>query len=173
MNDLLMLWRDFFATGGQVLWAIFAVTVGVWWLILDRFWYLRREHPQALSTTLRQWSQRADKRSWYGESLRRQWISQLECAMLRNQKLVPSLIALLPMLGLLGTVTGMIQVFDVLAVTGSSNPRAMADGVSAATVPTMAGMVAALSALPFSARLERRYQRELHRIAEKMPSETE
>jgi biopolymer transport protein ExbB len=59
--------------------------------------------------------------------------------------MIKTLMAVLPLLGLLGTVTGMIQVFDVMAVTGTSNARLMAGGVSAATIPTMAGLVAALS----------------------------
>lgn len=156
-----------------MLWAIFAFTFVLWWLLLDRFWYLRREHPIALQETIEAWNKRPDKSSWYAESQRKQWISELECKLLKNKKIIPSLIALLPMLGLLGTVTGMIQVFDVLAVTGSSNPRAMADGVSAATIPTMAGMVAALSAMPATARLERNHKRELLRINENMPTATE
>jgi biopolymer transport protein ExbB len=45
----------------------------------------------------------------------------------------------------MGTVTGMISVFDVMASAGMGNPRLMADGVAKATVPTMAGMVGALS----------------------------
>ena len=44
------------------------------------------------------------------------------------------------MLGLLGTVYGMIEVFEVLAVLGTGNPRAMSTGVAKATIPTMAGM---------------------------------
>ena len=75
------------------------------------------------------------------------------------------LIALLPMFGLLGTVTGMIQVFDVMASMGSGNARAMANGVSAATIPTMAGMVIALVALPFAARLDRTYKALQRRVS--------
>jgi biopolymer transport protein ExbB len=66
------------------------------------------------------------------------------------------LVALAPFLGLLGTVTGMIEVFDVMAITGSGNARAMAAGISKATLPTMAGMVVALSGLFFTANLERK-----------------
>ena len=47
----------------------------------------------------------------------------------------------------------MIQVFDVMASLGSGNPRAMADGVSAATIPTLAGMVVSISAIPFATHL--------------------
>ena len=58
--------------------------------------------------------------------------------------------AVAPLMGLLGTVTGMIDVFNVLAVSGGGDVRAMAGGVSRATIPTMAGMVAAyiLSQMP-------------------------
>ena len=45
----------------------------------------------------------------------------------------------------MGTVTGMIEVFDVMAISGTGNARSMAAGVSKATIPTMAGMVGALS----------------------------
>ncbi len=76
--------------------------------------------------------------------------------------------ALCPLLGLLGTVTGMIEVFDVMAIAGSGNPRAMASGVSRATIPTMAGMVAALSGLIFSVQLERRSKSEASRIADQL-----
>jgi biopolymer transport protein ExbB len=44
----------------------------------------------------------------------------------------------------MGTVTGMVAVFDAMATQGG-NARSMASGVSMATIPTMAGMVASLS----------------------------
>ena len=63
--------------------------------------------------------------------------------------------ALCPLLGLMGTVTGMIEVFDVMAISGSGNARSMASGVSKATIPTMAGMVGALSGVFASTWLNR------------------
>ena len=59
--------------------------------------------------------------------------------------MLKTLVALAPLLGLLGTVTGMIEVFNVMAVTGGGDAKSMAGGVSKATIPTMAGMVAAIS----------------------------
>ena len=53
--------------------------------------------------------------------------------------------AVAPLMGLLGTVTGMIEVFQVMAFTGGGDARSMAGGVSKATLPTMAGMTTALS----------------------------
>ena len=73
---------------------------------------------------------------------------------------IKTLVALCPLIGLLGTVTGMIEVFDVMAILGSGNARAMAAGVSKATLPTMAGMVAALSGVFVSTYLERKVNRE-------------
>jgi protein TonB len=60
-------------------------------------------------------------------------------------QMIRTLARLCPLFGLLGTVSGMIVIFDVMAATGSSSPKAMAAGVALATLPTMAGMVGALS----------------------------
>ena len=64
-----------------------------------------------------------------------------------------------PLIGLLGTVTGMIFVFETMAQQGTGNPRLMAAGISQATIPTMAGMVAALSGVFFSSRLDAQIKR--------------
>lgn len=153
---------DFMDRGGLVLWAILALTILLTWMIVERFWYFFREFRPQLESQRDIWMARDERHSWYAVQHRRQLISELECEMAYNLKVIPVLIALLPMFGLLGTVTGMIQVFDVMASMGSGNPRAMANGVSAATIPTMSGMVVALFALPFASRLER-----IHRIRKK------
>ena len=51
--------------------------------------------------------------------------------------IIQTLIALCPILGLLGTVTGMIEVFDVVSFFGTGNARALASGITKATLPTM------------------------------------
>jgi biopolymer transport protein ExbB len=75
------------------------------------------------------------------------------------------------MLGLLGTVTGMIEVFDVMALSGGGNTRAMASGVSKATIPTMAGMVAALSGIILILQIERFAENETERVANRLTRE--
>ncbi len=169
--NIFVLLRDFMEAGGDVLWAILAVTVLLWWLLLDRMYFYAAEYKPLFKTKLTQWQQETDRGSWFGDSIRKQIISEVDVALSKNMIMIPSLIALLPMLGLMGTVTGMIQVFDVLAVTGSSNPRLMADGVSAATIPTMAGMVAALTAIPVSSELDRRYRKEVQVVNDAMSSQ--
>ena len=151
-------WEDlltFFETGGDVLIALFCVTFVMWAIIIERFSYLKLEYPKQANTTLSFWNQRPDKESWHSQQIQSEIVSRTRQKITQFMPLLKTLIAICPLLGLLGTVTGMIEVFDVMAIAGSGNPRAMAAGVSRATIPTMAGMVAALSGLYFSARLNR------------------
>ncbi len=57
---------------------------------------------------------------------------------------IATLGALLPMLGLLGTVTGMINVFEAIAVHGSGEPEHMAQGISQALLTTAGGLICAI-----------------------------
>lgn len=148
--------RSFFEAGGDVLWAIFAVTILMWTLIIERIWFFRAILPRLFTSTLHEWESREDKISWHAMQIRAQMISEVSLQSHRNISTVQVLMVLLPLLGLLGTVTGMIQVFNVMAIAGTSNARLMAGGVSAATIPTMAGLVAALSGLYLTAHLKKR-----------------
>ncbi len=168
MTDLLNNYMDFMDRGGLVLWAILSLTIILVWMIIERFWFFVVEFNDKLNARVDMWHEREERNSWYSIQLRRQLISELDCEMSKNLKSIPVMIALLPMFGLLGTVTGMIQVFDVMASMGSGNARAMANGVSAATIPTMSGMVVALFALPFATRLERIYRVNKKTISEKI-----
>ena len=71
-------------------------------------------------------------------------ISAVNERLKRHMSLIKTFISLLPLLRLLGTVTGMVQVFEAMTFSGG-NARSMAAGVSAATIPTMSVMVATLS----------------------------
>lgn len=54
-----------------------------------------------------------------------------------------------PLLGLLGTVVGMIQVFDALIVEGTGNANVLAGGISQALITTAAGLSVAIPAIMF------------------------
>ena len=82
----------------------------------------------------------------------------------RNVKPLAGIANVSTLLGLMGTVTGMIEVFDVLALSGTGNARSMAAGVSRATIPTMAGMVGALSGVFAATLLSRTAKREVERL---------
>lgn len=148
--------RSFFEAGGNVLWAIFVVTMLMWTLIVERFWFFRAVLPRIIRSTVGEWDARPEKLSWNAAKIREQMISEVSVKSHRYISIVQVLMVLLPLLGLLGTVTGMIQVFNIMAIAGTSNARLMAGGVSAATIPTMAGLVAALSGLYLTAHLKKR-----------------
>lgn len=171
MSALALDFLEFMSRGGDVLWGILLITVMLWWCILERLWYFFAEYPRHKAEGVTRWRDRSDRSSWYALVQKNQIVSEIECLMMRNTKTIPTLIALLPLLGLLGTVTGMIQVFDVMASLGSGNPRAMANGVSAATIPTMAGMLVAISALPFWTLIDRRHKAEKIELLQIMESD--
>lgn len=57
--------------------------------------------------------------------------------------------AVAPLLGLLGTVTGMIQTFDVITEFGTSDPKLLSGGISTALVTTELGLIVAIPCLLF------------------------
>ncbi len=154
LSELNATLSDFIQLGGDVLYAIMLVLLLMWTFIIERLWYVKIVHPRRVRQVVAAWQSRVDTTSWYARQVRTQMISEVSGDLSRNVLAVKTLIALCPLLGLLGTVTGMLHVFDVMAITGTGNARAMAAGVSQATVPTMAGMVAALSGVYFGQRLE-------------------
>jgi len=160
--------RDFVELGGNVLLAIAFVTGLMWSLIVERVFYFRMTHPQEKKRVQALWSARPDHSSWGAHQIRRMLVSDVKLKLERGLGLIKTAVALCPLFGLLGTVTGMIEVFDVMALAGSGNARGMAAGVSKATLPTMAGMVAALSGMLFSIQLERFARHESERVADSL-----
>jgi len=158
--------QDFLIAGGTILLWIGFVLFVLWTLILERVWYMRSAHPKDVQRVLDAWMRREDTHSWHAAQVRRSLIAEVRENVSRSLGTINTLVAVCPLLGLLGTVTGMIEVFDVMAATGSSNARAMASGVTKATIPTMAGMVAALSGLYPSVALSRRARQETQRTAD-------
>ncbi|WP_256663695.1 MotA/TolQ/ExbB proton channel family protein [Pseudomonas sp. gcc21] len=168
MSEGLLHLQDFFDSGGWVLWAILFATVLLWTLMLERLWFLARVFPREARALRSDWLARSERRSLAARHIRTAWLSQAQMRLNRSVPMVRVLIALCPLLGLLGTVTGMIQVFDVMGLSGNGNPRAMASGVSRATVPTMAGMVIAISGLFCLARLDQQSRRAFQRLTDKL-----
>ena len=168
MFEPVWLVRDFLETGGRVLVFILITTFVMWALMIERLWFFRFNYPKMAEEVLGSWEARSEHSSWTAHQIRRMLIGQVAQALNSGIMMIKTLVALCPLLGLLGTVTGMIEVFDVMAIAGSGNARAMAEGVSRATVPTMAGMVAAISGLVFSVQIERFANDETERIADEM-----
>ena len=135
------------AMGGDVLWLIAVLLFSMWALIFERAWYFKTGWRQDAAVAIAHWEGRSERKSWNAHQIRLKLISEARLEINQYLPVIKTMVALCPLLGLLGTVTGMIEVFNVMAVTGGGDAKSMAGGVSRATVPTMAGMVAALSGL--------------------------
>ena len=160
--------NDFLERGGVVLFVVMAAAFLMWALILERVFYFRLSHKGVADEAIEKWNQRVDHSSHYAHWIRDMLISQVRTEASRYTILLKAVVALTPLLGLLGTVTGMVQVFDLMALTGSSDAKAMSAGVSKATIPTMAGMVVSISGLLATMDLDRTVRREVAKVEDKM-----
>ena len=166
--DLIDAINDCMSRGGGVLWIIAGLLLLKWSLIFERVWFLHSTHAKRVKQTLSAWNARSDTRSWRAQQIRNMMISEISLDLRSTMPMIETLVVVCPLLGLLGTVTGMIEVFYVMALTGGGDAKSMAGGVSKATIPTMAGMVGALSGIFASNWLKIRIDRDLELLEDHM-----
>ncbi len=154
--------------GGPVLLGIALVAMLLFGLALERVWFFRIAYRRARRRLIDRWIARADHLSWSARTLREVWTRELIDRLRRPLPWLKLLVALCPLLGLLGTVTGMITVFDGLAASETGQARALADGVARATLPTLSGMAVAVVGLMFTSRLEQVIRREDQRLHDRL-----
>ena len=150
----------FMEKGGNVLWLIAILVFFMWTLIFKRLWYFSATWRNDRAKVVSIWENRSERRSWNAKQIRQKMLSSSRDMINNNMNVITTCVALCPLLGLLGTVTGMIEVFNVMAVTGGGDAKSMAGGVEKSTIPTMAGMVAALSGVFANTYLQRVASRE-------------
>jgi biopolymer transport protein ExbB len=132
--------------GPFVVW-IFASGVLLWALVLERYWYFSRILPKQAAALQSQWDARKDKTSWCARQIRQAMISRLNTSMTAGFPVMQVLVPMSPLLGLIGTVSGMLEVFDSMALRGNADARSMASGVSAAMICTMTGLAVSITGL--------------------------
>ncbi len=157
---------DLLRAGGWVLGTIAVLSVVMWVLILERYVFLRRELMGIVAEMLNVWQSRTVVDPLVDRRIREGLTSRFHARLVGPLGLIQVLAAILPLLGLLGTVIGMIKTFEVMTVFGSGNVRGMADGISQALVTTMAGLVTAIGGIFFANQLEQRVERETERLNE-------
>ena len=145
LNDLLGPMLQFINSGGPILKVIALLALIMWTLIFERLFFYKGALGKIVSKTMETWESRPERTSWNAHKIRDALISKASQRIDQNLDMIATLVTLCPLLGLLGTVTGMIQVFGAMAATGGGDAKTMAAGVQMATIPTMAGMVAAIS----------------------------
>lgn len=164
--------------GGWLMLPLFACSVIAIAIIAERFWSLQQKRiaPPGLITQIWQWLRydqvdqarivslqqnsplgqilaaglinRNSPRDITKESIEdtgRHITVQLE----RNLNTLGTIAAIAPLIGLLGTVIGMIKVFAVITTEGVGNPEVLAGGISEALITTATGLVVAIPAVIF------------------------
>lgn len=147
--------------GPFVIW-IFINGIVLWALSFERWWYFKRVLPREADEMFQEWNARPDHISWCSRQIRLTMVSRLNSAMKANTPVLNVMVPLAPLLGLVGTVGGMLEVFDSMAIRGSADARTMADGVSHAMICTMTGLAVSISGLPW-----------LHYVRQRTAQETE
>ena len=161
---------ELFDRGGPVLYILFIVTLFIWFIIFSKYLSTSYNNKNWIKNNFDTFSNCVNINRSNIHLFEESFLIHIKRVSTQKLKMLDGLIGLCPMLGLLGTVYGMIEVFEVLAVLGTGNPRAMSTGVAKATIPTMAGMTIALSGLfckfDFANRVER-YQEEARNFLKK------
>lgn len=153
--------------GGPFVFAIFASGVILWTLVIERIWYFAFILPRHAEATLAQWLGRGDRTSWCAHQIRQAMISRLGAEMSANLPLLRVLVPMSPLLGLVGTVAGMLEVFDSMAMRGSADARTMANGVSHAMICTLTGLAVSITGLYPVYYFQSRIRRELELLADR------
>jgi biopolymer transport protein ExbB len=157
---------DLIEGGGPWVNWIFLNGVLLWMLTIERFWYFRRVLPAEAKAALEKWKARPNKESWTSRQIRRAMLSRLNQGMTASLPLLRALVPLAPLLGLIGTVSGMLEVFDSMSLRGSADARSMASGVSHAMICTMTGLAVSISGLYPAFYFTARAQRETELLAD-------
>jgi biopolymer transport protein ExbB len=156
------LWQKL-AQGGPLMVPIALLSLLAWALILERFFLIRRvirsnrkalqrltgAHPGPLprGASAAALPGFAGKGPGAFQSAAEEVLLRQRALLGRRIGAIGRLASVAPLLGLLGTVSGMILTFQAITIHGSGNPRALAEGISQALVTTQAGLLTAIPIL--------------------------
>ena len=157
---------DLFEGGGPFVVWIFLCGLVLWTLAVERSLYFSRVLPHEAAEALARWKARSDRQSWCARQIREAMISRFRAGMTANLRLMKVLVPLSPLLGLIGTVSGMLEVFDSMALRGSADARTMASGVSHAMICTLTGLAVSITGLYPVFYFESRARRQAELLAD-------
>jgi biopolymer transport protein ExbB len=175
-------------TGGTVMWPLAAVSLAMWLLIIERTLFVHRlyrrpmsfhdawehvregripaseNHGGAVALLLARFIPARSGQSRLDRFILDETVMRLNHSLSAHLHAIGVLAAIAPLLGLLGTVTGMMATFDVLAIFGTGNAKAMAGGISEALITTETGLLVAIPGLYMKGFLDRRTRNLAKRI---------
>ena len=182
MNEAIELFR----AGGWVMWPIAVVSLAIAYLAWERVAYVWRSTRFDAGRATIHWSdaqpaertgrdtaiERILRYTFAGPAATRRGrfhesVAAEAHALGERLGVLGTLVAAAPLLGLLGTVTGMIETFDTLEAIGASSPQALSGGISQALFTTQAGLLVSLPGLyahRWLVRRKRMFEQELARV---------
>lgn len=148
---------SFIQTAGALVWGIIALSIVMWWLIA-RAYSLQTRCRVDIEPAIRvQRSMQAGLSAQEYQHVCRAWLNQAEQQLNQGLGWIAVLVKILPLLGLLGTVDGMITSFQQLDQLDIQ--RQLSGGISQALLTTLSGLVTALSGVYFVHHLNQRKRR--------------
>lgn len=176
LGDLLGYGVNWFVRGGPIMYPILACSIGALAVLLERLAFLRRRRllpHRFVRGIMRAWQRGDLDLVWQltrqheipltrilraGLLKAKEGVQETERAMEAagaheaallgtNLRFLGAISNIAPMLGFLGTVTGLINAFDVIAIHGTGDPKLLADGVSEALITTEFGLFVGIPAL--------------------------
>jgi biopolymer transport protein ExbB len=169
---------EYFQQGGWIMIPLTLTSIFMWALILERMYNFRKmqqsditihEAISAVKDGSLESSMNGIRASLVKDFLKERSGSPSidgdvihQCALKQRSKLerflssIAVMAAIAPLLGLLGTVIGMIKTFEVISLFGTGNAKAMASGISVALVTTQTGLLVAIPGMFLSGMLMRR-----------------
>ncbi|MCG8471313.1 MAG: MotA/TolQ/ExbB proton channel family protein [Desulfobacterales bacterium] len=181
MNDVINSMIGYLDNGGAVMIPILLCSFALWVMIIERMIVYRRweKHDIDLSTALammrngekgsetpglrrdlvRFFAIHKTSSAAVNQSLLDQYRLHVRPNLTQRIGIIATLAAIAPLLGLLGTVSGMITTFDVITLFGTGNAKAMAGGISESLITTQSGLTVAIPGMFMGVYLSRRCAR--------------
>jgi biopolymer transport protein ExbB len=169
---------DYVVSGGWVMWPMWIVSIFMWSMIIERLRTYERLGGEDLETVDALSALEGAALPDSANGLRRVFVERflavrtgrlnIDRAVLRHVNanlrrslrsrlaIIAVLAGVAPLLGLLGTVLGMIETFEAISQHGTNNAKAMAGGISVALVATQAGLLVAIPGMFISSLLARK-----------------
>lgn len=179
----------YLVAGGMVMLPLLAISIIMWILIINRMFFFRRLNQKNMTRERAaryiQEGQIPDPQDYRGviamlvtefqarrtgtvnidRNILDETVMSVVSKLDDNLTIIGVLAKVSPLLGLLGTVTGMIVTFDIISVFGAGNARAMAGGISEALITTQTGLIVAIPGLYAHNFLTRRAENLKRRVA--------
>ena len=150
---------SYFQTGGPIMWPLLAVSVWLWTLIVVKLLEIRSFRRNLCAALPLDASMETKPSEGAEECCIQSLLIRRKAQLNRHVGTILVLASVAPLIGLLGTVSGMIDTFEVIHRHGAAQAQGLAAGISEALLTTQGGLMVALPGLCMGNFIRRRTQR--------------